>query len=117
MLEKLKTGYIMWVEHYQILPKHHRHTIGQKIDTLLVEAIETISLASFLTKEEKQPYVRIAMRKMDTVKVMLLVLWETKSIDNKKYIAISSPFDEVGKMLGGWNGQLSKQNSPIKGEK
>ena len=39
------------------------------------------------------------------------------SVDNKKYIAISAPFDEVGKMLGGWYGQLSKQNSPIKGEK
>jgi hypothetical protein len=41
-----------------------------------------------------------------------MVLWETKSIDNKKYIALSLQLDEIGKMLGGWNGQLSKQNSP-----
>jgi len=47
-----------------------------------------------------------------------MVLWETKSIDNKKYIALSVKIDEIGKMLGGWNGQLSKQNSPTKaGEK
>ncbi len=38
-----------------------------------------------------------------------MVLWETKSLDNKKYIALSLQMDEIGKMLGGWQGQLSKQ--------
>ena len=73
-------------------------------------------MASFLSKEEKQPWVRLAIRKVDTAKVLLMVLWETKSIDNKKYIALSTPIEEIGKMLGGWQGQisaqLSKQNSP-----
>lgn len=40
-----------------------------------------------------------------------MILWETKSLDNKKYINLSTPLAEVGKMLGGWNGQLIKQNS------
>ena len=80
--------------------------------------MEAISVASFLAREEKYPWVRLAIRKTDTAKILLMVLWETKSLDNKKYIALSLPLDEVGKMLGGWNGQLSKQNSPIKtGEK
>lgn len=35
-------------------------------------------------------------------------LWETKSLDNKKYIALSEKIDEIGRMLGGWNGQLTK---------
>lgn len=86
--------------------------MGQKIDDLFVESMEAISIATFLSKEEKQPYVRLAIRKIDTLKVLLMVLWETKSIDSKKYINLSVKFDEVGKMLGGWNGQLSKQNSP-----
>ena len=46
-----------------------------------------------------------------------MVLWETKSLDDKKYIALSVKLDEIGKMLGGWSGQLQKQNSPTKGEK
>lgn len=41
-----------------------------------------------------------------------MILWETKSLDNKKYINLSIKIDEAGKMLGGWSGQLKKQNSP-----
>jgi len=55
---------------------------------------------------------------MDALKVFLLILWEAKSFDDKKYIALSLKLDEAGKMLGGWNGQLTKQNSLAKaGEK
>jgi len=92
--------------------------LGQKIDTFFVETIEAIATASFLTREEKLPYVRLSIRKVDTLKIFLMILWETKSIDNKKYIALSLKIDEIGKMLGGWQGQILKQNSPEKqGEK
>ncbi len=68
-------------------------------------------------REEKLPYVRLAIRKVDTLKIFLMILWETKSIDNKKFITLAVKTDEIGKMLGGWNGQLQKQISPSKGEK
>ena len=74
--------------------------------------MEAIAGATFLSKGEKQPWVRLAIRKLDILKVLLLVLWETKSFDTKKYAALSVPLEEVGKMLGGWNGQLTKQNTP-----
>jgi len=88
------------------------------VDTLFVEVIEAIASATFLSRSEKQPWVRLAIRKLDTLKVLLLVLWETKSLETKKYAALSLPLEEVGKMLGGWNGQLTKQNSTplVRGE-
>ena len=86
---------------------------------MFVEIIEVVSVASFLQKEEKLPFIRLAIRKVDTIKVLLLILWETKSLDNKKYISISEKIETIGKMLGGWNGQLAKQNSTplMRGEK
>ena len=118
LLQEIKTVYQLWYEYYQILPKNHRHTIGYKIDNLFTDAIEAIAIASFLAREEKIPYVRLAIRKINTLTVFLLILWENKSLDNKKYIALSEKVNNVGKMLGGWNGQLLKQNSPVKtGEK
>jgi hypothetical protein len=117
VLQKIKTAYILWYGYYQAMSRVHRHSLGQRIDTLFIEIIEAVFLASFLSRDEKQPYVRLSIRKLDTIRLLLMVLWETKSLDNKKYIALSAPLDEIGKMLGGWNGQLTKQNSPLKGEK
>ncbi len=112
VLQRVKNAYILWFGYYQMLPKLHRHTLGQRIDTLFIEIIESIATASFLTRQDKQPFVRLAIRKTDALKILLMVLWETKSLDNKKYIALSEKLDEIGRMLGGWNGQLTKQNSP-----
>ncbi len=111
LLQHTKGAYLIWYGYYQTLPKTHRHSLGQRIDTLFVEIMEAIAAAGFLSREEKPPYVRLAIRKTDTLKVLLMVLWETKSLDSKKYIAISLKINGVGKMLGGWNGQLLKQNS------
>lgn len=103
---------MLWYEYYQTLPKTHRHSLGQRIDSLFVEIIEALATASFLSRQDKLPYVRLAIRKVDTLKIFLMILWETKSLDNKKYIALSAKIDEIGKMVGGWHGQLQKQNSP-----
>ncbi|HEY4505722.1 MAG TPA: four helix bundle protein [Candidatus Paceibacterota bacterium] len=113
LLQKLKGTYLIWYSYYQILPKIHKYSLGQRIDGLFVESIEAVSIASFLSPLEKHPYVRLAIRKIDTLRILLMVLWETKSIDDKKYIALSVKIDEIGKMLGGWNGQLTKQNFPV----
>ncbi|MCC6323711.1 four helix bundle protein [Candidatus Nomurabacteria bacterium] len=111
VLTELKTVYILWIDYYQKLPKIHKYTLGQKIDTLFIESIEAISIASFLSKEEKLPYVRLGIRKIDTIKILFMILWEIKCLDNKKYIVISEKMNTVGKMLGGWSGQIIKQNS------
>ena len=112
VLERLKQAYVLWYSYYQTIPKTHRYTLGGKIDALFVEAMEAIASATFLSKQEKQPWVRLAIRKLDTLDVLLLVLWETKSLDTKKYAALAAPLEEVGRMLGGWSGQLAKQNPP-----
>ncbi len=108
---------MLWYSYLQTLPKTHRHSLGVRVDTLFIEIIETLASASFLAREEKIPYVRIAIKKTDTLKILLMVLWETKSLDDKKYISLSVKIDEIGKMLGGWSGQLIKQNSPARREK
>ena len=117
VVERIKQAYLLWHEYYSTLPKIHRYTLGEKVDTLFIEIIEAVSAAAFLSREEKKPYLRQAIRKLDTAKLLLMVLWETKSLDTKKYAALSLKVDEVGRMLGGWMGQLDKalqekQNSP-----
>ena len=117
-MNKIKDAYLMWHGYYTELPKIHRYSFGYRIDSLFVELIEAVAAASFLSPQEKLPYVRFAIKKLDTVKVLLMSLWETNSLEDKKYIALSVKLDEIGRNLGGWSGQLSRQNSPAKaGEK
>jgi len=111
-LERIKSAYILWHEYHSKLPKVHQYTVGAKVDLLFVEVMEMVSAAAFLPRAEKLPYLRIAIRKVDTLKLLLMVLWETKSLDTKKYAALSQRMDEVGKMLGGWQGQILKNSTP-----
>ena len=112
VLQKIKDGYLLWHGYCQNLPKSHKHSFGFRIDSLFVELIEAVSAAGFLSPEEKRPYVRLAMKKTDAIKVLVMILWEAKSLDEKKYIALSVKLDEIGRNLGGWNGQLTKQTTP-----
>lgn len=112
VLEKIKNTYLLWYRYYQILPKSHRNSLGRRVDNLFVEMMEAVASAAFLVRDKKQPFVQLAIRKVDTLKLFLMILWETKSLDTKKYIALSTPLDEIGKMLGGWNGQLTKKTPP-----
>ena len=111
-MERIKSAYILWHEYHSKLPKVHQYTVGAKVDLLFVEVMEMVSAAAFLPRAEKLPYLRIAIRKVDTLKLLLMVLWETKSLDTKKYAALSQRMDEVGKMLGGWQGQILKNSTP-----
>lgn len=118
VLQKTRTVYIFWYSIFHIVPKPHRYTLAPKIDTLFIELIEMIASASFMKKQDKIIYLRTAIRKLDTLKILLHILWDTRSLDTKKYELLSVPLDEIGKMLGGWLGQVEKQNSPERvGEK
>lgn len=118
VLHKLKSAYLLWFSYTPTIPKVHRHSLAIRIDDLLVEVIEYTSMAGFLSPIEKIPYLRLAVRKLDTSKLLLMMLWETKSLQDKKFIAISAMLNGVGADLGGWLGKMVKENSPRKpGEK
>lgn len=113
-MEKTKDAYKLWHDYHTLLPKIHRYSLGTKIDNLFIDLIEALAVATFLSKEEKIPFVRIGIRKLDTLNVLMLILFETKSLDTKKYITLSEKTNEVGKMLSGWHGQLTKQQAEKK---
>jgi hypothetical protein len=110
VLERAKRAYILWSEFRPTLPNTKRYSLGERIDSLLIEIIESMAAASFLPRGEKEVYVRVAIRKLDTLRVLLMVAWESRALDTKKYAAISEVIEDVGRQLGGWYGQLMRQN-------
>lgn len=116
VIQRLVGAYKLWHEFLPHFPKTSRYTIGEKIDSLFVEIIENIVTASYVSKQEKLPYTKQGLLKLDVLKFFLQVAWEIKALDNKKYIALSEYLNEVGKMLGGWNKQVSRENPALSGE-
>lgn len=84
------------------MAKTSRYTLGQKIDDLFIEIAESILLGSYLSKEQKLPLLQKAITKLDLLKFFLQVAWETRTMDERHYAALSEPLHEIGRMLGGW---------------
>ena len=40
--------------------------------------------------------------KLDVLKVLFRLAKDTRTIDSKQYLAIQTPIQEIGKMVGGW---------------
>ena len=114
VLTKIKEAYRLWAEFYKTIPKSHRYTLGTKIDSLFIDLIEYTFQASQTEKIDRAPYLKVALRKINTLNLLILLAWEIKAISDNKYLSLGAPLTEAGKMLGGWLGQTIKQNSPTK---
>lgn len=114
VLTKIKQAYRLWVEFYKTLPKSHRYSLGLKIDNLFIDLIEYTFQASQTEKTDRAPYLKIALRKINTLNLLILLAWEIKALSDSKYLALGGPLTESAKMLGGWLGHTTKQSSPSK---
>jgi hypothetical protein len=115
---KLKDVYGIWQSYLPHFSKQARHTLGKRIDDTCLNAIEYSFLASYSQKSEKVILIDRAISRLDLIKILLLLAWESKFLDTKKYTHISSSLEEVGRMLGAWKRQqLQKTPSIQKGEK
>ena len=110
IIQKLVSTYKLWHEFLLHFPKTTRYTLGSKIDAEFVELIELLFKASIMQRQQKLPYLQKASVTLDLLKFFIQVAWELKSLDNKKYILLSEYLYEIGKMLGGWQRQLTKEN-------
>ena len=102
--------YKNWHEVLSHFPSSSRHTLGFRIDTLLIETAELLFSASFLTGYRKLNLVEKSSSNLDAVKFLMRLAWEIKSVNNNKYIILSEQLEKIGKQIGGWLKQL--KNSP-----
>lgn len=107
----LKDAYVLWQSYLVHIPKRAKYTLGENTDRLLLETIEAACAASFLPRTQKLAFVGLATRKLDTAKIFLHIGWEMKALGTEQYALLSQRLDDAGRMLGGWYGQLIRQNS------
>lgn len=112
ILERLIETYKIWHSYVRRFPKDLRYTLGGKIDSLFIETLEAIFMASSLGPQQKLPFLQTASVKLDLLKFFLQIAWESKALDNTKYIKLSEQLVEVGRQLGGWQKQIIIKQNP-----
>lgn len=111
IVQRLLQVYGLWQEFVRHFLKTNKYSLGIKIDQILVEILELVSTASFLPKEEKLPYVKRAITRLETTKLLIQVAWETGSLNEKRFEAMARPLADVGRQLGAWRNNLKKQTA------
>ena len=110
VLQKTATAYKLWHNFLPNLQRLTRYSLGEKINLLFIDLAELIFTAGFTAKENKAVIVKKASLKLDLLKFFLQIAWELKAIDNKKFAELASLLVQIGRMLGGWQKQLT--NNP-----
>lgn len=58
--------------------------------------------ASRLSGTHKEPLLNQAGTELETLKLLIRMLYELKSLDKNKYLMLEGHLQEIGRMLGGW---------------
>lgn len=89
------------------VPKMDKYSIWQKAEELTLEMIEGIISASYKQKFEKTVVLESVSLKLNILRTILRLMKDVKTIDNRKYVLLEEPLDEIGRMLGGWMKSLN----------
>lgn len=118
MLEKLKGLYKEWIPVHRKIPRTERFGIGMRIDSTLLDLLMTLRRAGFASGERKIALLEIAIGKIDDIRFLFQILWETRLISNEQFIQFGQKIEEIGKDVGGWRkGVLAKTPPPRVEEK
>lgn len=105
MFQAVYKLYLSWYIRCGQIPKKDRFTIGQKIESLLLEIL-LLTVTAYHTTD--LDYKRQSLLKANTclecVKIGMRLAKDVKALEQRWYIDYESRIQEMGKMLGGWIG-------------
>ena len=115
VVERTKDLYRIWLPVRRNMARDERFGIGARIDTLLLDLLETLRKASFADATNKPSLLGAAIGTTDSLRFFLQIAWETKLIANKQYEELAGAVEEIGRMTGGWRKGLLAKTPPGKG--
>lgn len=110
ILNRIKDGYLVWMNIVPHIPKSARFTIGTRIENKFLDLLELSYTAYFIEKAKKAEKIAKCIFELDILKFLISTSWKAKCISHKQYEEIAIKLDEVGKMLWGWKKSLDQDN-------
>lgn len=79
-----------------------KHTLGQTIQSINLQLLEIVISCSTGNPLKRKEQLLQASAKLDLIKLLIRLAYDTKAIDQKSYILLQEKLQEIGKMIGGW---------------
>ncbi|MFY9484283.1 MAG: four helix bundle protein [Patescibacteria group bacterium] len=103
LVHLLYETYSFWHTLILKFPKSQRYTLGLTCQKYLLEILENILAAAATTDiQEKITSLKIASKKLDTLKLLIRLAKDCQCLPNPAYLELESKLHEAGRMLGGW---------------
>lgn len=102
IFKKLYELYKLLYQYRANVPKADRYSLWQRAEDNCLGLLELIIGASSSSKTDKLPALQTASVKLNSLRFLVRLAYETKAIDLKRYTTLQKLVDEIGRMLGGW---------------
>jgi len=102
LVHKFFEFYKLFHEFLRFFPKAEKYTLGEKIETLILEILDLTMKTVRRPKEERLPYVKQIDEQTNFLKTLVRLASEIQALDNKKYLILEEKLQEIGRMVGGW---------------
>lgn len=104
---------MLWRNFFHNFSKSFKITLAEKIDSTFISLLESLYIAQYQDSNSKLQTINKAISTLDILKFFLQIAWESKELDERKFILLSEKLVEVSKMLSGWKKYL-EQKTPTK---
>ncbi len=86
-------------------PKTHRFTVGERLETRLLDVLELLEQARF--GDRRAEALRDADRKLQSVSTLLRLACDLQFVSQGQYGELSERLVNVGRQIGGWRKQVA----------
>jgi len=112
VLERAKAAYKMWLIVHRKMARSERFGIGDRIDALWLDLLDSLRKAAYASVSQKLPPLEEALRAVDAVRFFIQIAWESDLMAQSHFISLGKDIEEIGRMVGGWKRGILAKNPP-----
>jgi four helix bundle protein len=105
IIVKSYTLTLWYIQKIEKLPKNHRYTLGERIQTSLLALLMTLS--DTIYSRDKKSLLLIANQEIERLRLLTKLIKDLSLLSSDNYQFILSSLNEIGQMIGGWKKTLS----------
>jgi hypothetical protein len=112
VVERAKSAFKTWLVVHRKMARSERFGIGDRIDVLWLDLLESLRRASYASQADKISALDESLRKTDSVRFFLQIAWESDLMAQTHFVLLGKDIEEIGRMVGGWKRGLIAKNQP-----